>query len=159
MPQACWQAAADGTYWMDVALGGRELLMLIDTGFLDALNRIGFSLEPGLYTQIRQAGEFVNLLRDFRLDASGQITVRENGLIRAQMVCPLTRQRIGPAVQLYASRGSLGSPTVSVSLSFSICKAAESPGTWVSEHGAWNIRDEPIAWDGFQATAGTGGIP
>lgn len=110
MPQACWQASADGIYWIDVALGGREISMMLDLGLVDAAERVGFSLEPILYDQIKQAGEFTQFFTDLRLDASGAITYRENGLLSAQLIEPITRQCMGPQVRLYAARGATNVP-------------------------------------------------
>src|SRR5438552_1086484 len=69
MPQACWQAATDGTYWLDVALGSLELSLLIDTGFVDAHQRIGFYLEPNPYDQLRQSGAFAQFFTAFPADS------------------------------------------------------------------------------------------
>jgi hypothetical protein len=80
---------------------------MIDLGLVDASARVGFSLEPTHYDQIKQAGEFGQFFTDFRLDASGSITSRENGSLSAQLIHPLTRQRIGPSVMLYAARGAV----------------------------------------------------
>jgi hypothetical protein len=110
MPQACWQAAPDGTYWIDVALAGRVIPLMIDLGMVDASGRGGFSLEPPLYDQIKQAGTFTQFFTDYRLDASGGITSRENGLLSAQLIDPLSHQGIGPIVQLYAARGAVMVP-------------------------------------------------
>ena len=69
MPQASWQAAPDGAYWIDVAVGSHELLALIDLGMIDRTERVGGSVEPALFDQIRQAGEFTDFFDDFREDA------------------------------------------------------------------------------------------
>lgn len=110
MPQACWHADSQGLYWIDVALGSRELLLMVDLGLVDRGNRIGLSVEPALYDQFDQAGKLTRFFTDSRLDASGTITTRQNGLITAQLIHPVSRQGIGPRVQLYTARGLPGIP-------------------------------------------------
>lgn len=110
MPQACWQAASDGTYWLDLAIGNLELTLLIDLGMIDQLQRIGFAVEATVYDQLKQSGAFRHFSTGLRLDASGNVSRRKSGLTTAQLLCPVTRNRIGPAVDLYVSQGAPGVP-------------------------------------------------
>lgn len=110
MAQVSWKGTADGRYQIDVALGGLEVPLMIDLGLIDPGDQVGFSIEPGLYDQLKQAGAF-GLLRTYsRIDASGQISQTESGLVSSQLICPTTRQRVGPRVQLYVLRGKPGVP-------------------------------------------------
>jgi hypothetical protein len=110
MPRATWQAASDGAYWIDVAVGSRELTALIDLGLIDSTERVGVSVQPAVFDQMRQAGEFTDFFDSFRLDASGGVTRKQNGQATAQLICPITRQRIGPSVTLYVARGAPAIP-------------------------------------------------
>jgi hypothetical protein len=110
MPQVCWQGLADGSYQIDVALGSLEVPLMIDLGLVDPRHQVGFSIEPPLYDQLKQAGALAHLQMHSRLDASGQISQRESGLISSQLICPTNHQRIGPLVQLYTLRGNPGVP-------------------------------------------------
>jgi hypothetical protein len=110
MPQACWQAASDGTYWLDLAIGNHELTLLIDLGMIDHQQRIGFAVEATIYDQLKQSGAFRHSIHSLRLDASGNVSRRAAGLTTAQLICPISRSRIGPQVDLYVSRGAPGVP-------------------------------------------------
>jgi hypothetical protein len=110
MPQACWSAAARGEYWIDVDLGGHPLKLLIDTGLLDARGQVGFSIEPSLYDTIKQAGGFRTHQLHTRLDAHGQLSLTESGSLNAQIICPQTRNAVGPVIHLYVFRGVAGVP-------------------------------------------------
>jgi len=105
MPQASWSAAADGSYWIDVAIGGQELLALIDLGMVDHRQLIGGSVEPDFFDQLKKANAFSQTLIDRRLDAGGGVTVRESGLTILQLLDPISRQPIGPPASLFVSRG------------------------------------------------------
>jgi len=110
MAQVCWQGSADGSYWIDVALGSLEISLMIDLGLVDARQQVGFSIEPGLYDQLKLAGDLAQFQMHARLDASGQISQTESGLIPAQLVSPVRRGRVGPTVLLYVLRGNSGVP-------------------------------------------------
>jgi hypothetical protein len=110
MPQAQWQAAAGGRYWIDVALAGHPLRVMIDLGLVDSQHRVGFEIDPALYDALEQAGHFSHSLKRSRRDASGQLGVLYTGQLTARLVCPVTRQEIGPTVSLYVERGAAGVP-------------------------------------------------
>jgi hypothetical protein len=110
MPQAQWQSAADGRYWIDVALSGRNLQVMIDLGLVDPFHRVAFEIDPALYDAMRRAGDFSRFEQRSRRDASGRLSPFETGRVMAQLVCPLTRQRIGPAVTVFVARGVPGVP-------------------------------------------------
>jgi hypothetical protein len=110
MPQAQWHSAADGRYWVDVALAGRNLRVMIDLGLVDPLHRVGFEIDPGLYDALNQAGHFSRFDRRSRRDASGRLSWFDTGRLTAQLVCPVTGQGIGPAVPLFVARGAAGLP-------------------------------------------------
>jgi hypothetical protein len=56
MAQACWQAAADGRYRIDVFIGNSSLQIMVDLGLVDPLDLIGFELEPSIYDRLDQSG-------------------------------------------------------------------------------------------------------
>jgi hypothetical protein len=105
MAQACWQGSADGRYWIDVALASLAIPLMIDLGLVDSRNHVGFSVEPGLFDQLKQAGALTQMQMHSRLNASGRITQAESGLVSSQLICPLIQTRAGPVVQLYLLRG------------------------------------------------------
>ena len=111
MPQARWQAAADGRYWVDVALGNRELPAMVDLGLVDPMDRVGFEVEPAIYHHLEQTRQLSRFTRRARRDATGHIAWFDTGLGTAQLVCPATRQRIGPLVSLWIACGTAGVPS------------------------------------------------
>ena len=108
---ACWQAAADGRYWIDVVVGNMDLRAMIDLGMVDPLHQIGFEIEPSIYDQLKQTGQLTNYRKRSRRDASGRSLHTESGRTTAQLLDPLNRKPIGPACQLYTSRGNPGLPS------------------------------------------------
>jgi hypothetical protein len=110
MPEVRWTANARGEYWIDVRLGGRTVKVLIDTGLIDARGQVGFSVEESLYDQIKQAGGFSAHQMHSRLTAAGQISLTESGLLESQLVVPATGTPVGPSVDTFVFRGTLGVP-------------------------------------------------
>jgi len=110
MAQACWSAAPDSRYWIDVALGTHDLRVMIDLGLVDPLHLVGFEVDPVSYHQIKQAGQFARFNRRSRRDASGRLSWAESGLTTAQVICPTARQRVGLTVRVYVSCGAPGVP-------------------------------------------------
>ncbi len=104
MPQARWQAAPDGRYWIDLALAGRDLRVMIDLGLIDSLHKVAFEIDPVLYDALKQASALSQFVQRSRRDASGQLAAYDTGLLTAQVVEPITRQRIGPPVSVHAAR-------------------------------------------------------
>jgi hypothetical protein len=104
MPQARWQAALDGRYWLDVALAGRNVRVMIDLGLIDPLHQVAFEIDPVFYDALKQAGALSQFVQRSRRDASGQLSVYDTGLLTAQLVEPITQQKIGPPVSVYAAR-------------------------------------------------------
>jgi hypothetical protein len=110
MAQACWHASADGRYFIDVAIGGYQVRVMVDSGLVDPLDLVGFELEPAIYDQLNQSGCLTNNRARLSRNAGGSYTRRASGLGSAQLVDPLSGKGIGPMVQVYASRGSPGLP-------------------------------------------------
>ena len=106
MPQSRWPADAKGRYWIDIALGSRELSLMVDSGLVDFQHQAGFSIDPFIFDRMRQSHEFVMTQRYTIQDASGRSTKGYTGLIAAQLIDPISRQRIGPVVNLFTVRGS-----------------------------------------------------
>ncbi len=81
---------------------------MIDLGLVDPNQAVGVVLDPKEYDQLKASGQFTQYrLRSIK-DSSGRKTKAEAGLTFAQLVCPLSKQRVGPAVPLYACRGARG---------------------------------------------------
>src|SRR5262245_11442280 len=95
-----WQATPSGHYWIDVALGNRELRWMIDSGLVDPLNRVGFELDPISYDQLRHSNQFQHYQFRSHRDSQGRKKVTESGLTIAQLIDPLMRQRVGPMVKV-----------------------------------------------------------
>ncbi len=110
MPQAVWQADAGGRYWIDVALAGRQLRVMIDLGLVDPLHQVAFEIDPALYDALNRAGALSQFVQRSRRDASGRLSAYDAGRLTAQLFEPLTRQRIGPQVSVFAARGVAGVP-------------------------------------------------
>jgi hypothetical protein len=111
MPKARWQAAADGRYWLDVAVGNQEFPAMVDLGLVDPRDRVGFEVAPALYNQLKQGGQLSHFTRRSRRDASGQVSWFDTALATAQLVCPAPRQRIGPVVPVWIACGAVGVPS------------------------------------------------
>src|SRR5262245_31047379 len=111
MGQVCWQATAQGRYWIDIELGNQELHLMVDLGLTDSLHRVGFEVDPSVYDQLQQDGQFADIETRAWRDASGRSQMTQSGLARARLIDPVTRQRVGPVVRLYANRGTPGVPS------------------------------------------------
>lgn len=111
MNQVCWPAAADGRYWIDVAIGGQDTRCMVDVGLIDPLDRLGIELEAALYDRLRQLGQLSSFQYRSRRDSSGQTVRLESGETVAQLLDPANRQPVAPAVQLFACRGFPGLPS------------------------------------------------
>src|SRR5579884_3182779 len=111
MPQVDWPAAPDHRYWIDLRLGNRDTRVMIDLGLVDPRDRAGLEVEPILFNGLKQAGQLTRMRRRARRDASGRITWTDSGEVTAQMIDPATRMAIGPAVDVYVSRGEPGVPS------------------------------------------------
>lgn len=110
MTQLSWNAAVDGRYWISAAIGGRPVPVMIDLGLVDPSQAVGFEIEPVLYEQLKRAGRLSMFQIRFRRDASSNITSSESGFTTAQLLDPLTKQGVGPIVQLHVCRGVPGIP-------------------------------------------------
>lgn len=111
MPQVCWTSGPKGAYWIDVALGNRDLLLLIDVGLVDPNDRVGIVLESWLYDRLRQGGMLANERYEWYTGATGNQVMFETGEATAQLIDPRTRARIGPLVRVDVGRGSDGVPS------------------------------------------------
>jgi hypothetical protein len=111
MPITQWSAAADGRYWIDVALANQPIHVMIDLGLVDPLDRVGFELEPSDYDLLKRAGKLTRFRRRSRRDASGSISWSETGMTTCQLLDAVSKWPVGPAVSIYVSCGSLGVPS------------------------------------------------
>jgi hypothetical protein len=101
---ACWIAAPDGRYWIDVALGTYETKLMIDVGMVDPQDQVAFEVEAALYDLLVQRRQVHPGPSKRRRDSSGQIVELDCGAVSAQLVDPATRTRVGPAVSLHIVR-------------------------------------------------------
>jgi hypothetical protein len=111
MQQACWKAATDNRYWIDVLLGQQPLSVMVDVGLVDAQGRVGFEVDPAVYDHLKGTGHLSAFRQRTRRDASGRLATSETGRTAAQLRSPRTALPIGPQVQVYLSRGDAGVPS------------------------------------------------
>ena len=137
MPQAIWISNPHGEYWLDVNLANHSLKVLIDTGLIDSRGQVGFSIEEPLYDAIKQAGGFGYHQKHTRLTADGKISQTESGSLDAQMICPQTRNLVGPVVNVFVFRGVPGVPNRVGLAFFHLLKGCKF--LWDLEHRLWNI--------------------
>jgi hypothetical protein len=108
MPQICCQADAYGRYAMDLAVGNLELQVFIDSGLTDPFHRLGLELEPTVFDQLLRTGHLIAGPPRKRRDANGRFLAASTGQTSARLLDPISRQRVGPYVQLDAFRGAVG---------------------------------------------------
>jgi hypothetical protein len=111
MTRVCWSPAANGRYRIDVRLGRLDLLLMLDTGLVDAQDRVGFEINPALYDQLKLAGTLTAFRQRKRFDASGGTVVSEAARVTAQLLDPGPKTPVGPAVQVDVMRGAPGVPS------------------------------------------------
>jgi hypothetical protein len=111
MNRACWLAAPDGRYWLDIALGGSPARFMLDTGIVDRFNQVGFDVAPALFDALQHSGHLVAAGDRKRFDANGQVVVSRVGFVSAQLLDPATGHGIGPAVPISIFRGVPGVPS------------------------------------------------
>jgi hypothetical protein len=111
MPRACWSPAPNGRYRIDVRLGSLDLLLMLDTGLVDAQHRVGFEIDPALYDRLKQAGDLTAFRQRQRFDAGGQRLVSEAAHAAARLLDPVSRTPAGPPVQMDVMRAAPGVPS------------------------------------------------
>lgn len=111
MNRACWHAARDSRYVIDVALGGFATPLMLDTGIVDSWNRVGAEIEPVFFDRLKQAGLASGIQERWRTDASGRRSKQEIGEVTAQLIDPVTRARIGPLVRMDVMRNPAKVPS------------------------------------------------
>lgn len=137
MPFASWNANARGEYWIDVALAGQRLQVLVDTGLLDVRGQVGFSIDASEYDAFKKAGHFRRHQLHTRMMADGGLGVTESGLLDAQIYCPQLKQSVGPIVPIRVYRGALGVPD-RVGLAF-FHKLKGCSVHWELDQRSWRI--------------------
>lgn len=111
MSSACWTTAADGRYWIDIELGGRDVSLMLDTGIVDPLGQVGFEVDSGLYDALKRGKRLSNFAGRSRRDSSGRYVPSEIGWCDARLIDPGSRRRVGPVVRLAVYRGVVGVPS------------------------------------------------
>ena len=110
MPYVSWTANPGLEYWIDVQLAGQPFTVLIDTGLIDRLGEVGFSINASDYDAIKNVGGFRKHQIHPRLTADGSFLITESGSLEAQLVSPQTQSPVGPVVHIYVYRGIPGVP-------------------------------------------------
>src|SRR2546430_53323 len=106
MAQVCWQATANGRYFIDVFLGNDGMKVMVDSGLVDPMAQVGFEVEPAIFDQLEKTGALVKQPARRWRNASGLYAMRRSGEVTAQLCDPATKGRIGPAVRLHVTRGA-----------------------------------------------------
>jgi len=111
MNRVCWPAAADGSYWIDVALGTAPSRLMIDTGLTDPNDQVAFDLDPALFDNLDRSGQVLAAGSRSRRDASGGWVWLRAGFVAAQLLDPASGAIIGPRVQCLAVRNFANVPS------------------------------------------------
>jgi hypothetical protein len=111
MNRACWPIAADGRYWIAIALGTNPSRLMIDTGVTDRAGLVGFDLAPAEYDRLERSGQLLAAGPRMRQDASGAWVWLRCGFLAAQVLHPVTGVRIGPPVRCLAVRNFANVPS------------------------------------------------
>jgi hypothetical protein len=111
MPQFCWTAHRDGSYWIDALIGNQKLPALVDLGLIDPSHLMGAYLDPSIYDHLEITGGFLRLHARRSRDASGQYVTIHTGLTTIQLLEPQSGNPAGPIVPLYVGRGAPGIPS------------------------------------------------
>lgn len=137
MPRASWASNSRNEYWIDVRLGGKPRLVLVDTGLINRQGVVGFSIDATEYDRIKQAGGFRGFKTHRRLVANGQIVSTQSGSLDAQLISPQTRQPVGPLVHVYVYRGAPGVPDRVGVAFFHMLKGCKV--VWDLDQRCWHI--------------------
>jgi hypothetical protein len=108
MTRACWPAAPDGRYVLDIALGTMPCRLMLDTGLVDRAGHVGFEIDPALFGVLEQSGQLLRTGRRPRSDSSGRSVWLEAGFVAARLLDPSSGSPIGPAVRCLAVRNIPG---------------------------------------------------
>jgi hypothetical protein len=108
MTRACWQAAPDGRYWLDIALGTIPCQLVLDTGLTDPLGQVAFDIDAALFDVLEQSGQLLRAGERHRRDASGRRAKLPLGFVTARLIDPVAHTPIGPPVRCLALRNFAG---------------------------------------------------
>jgi len=111
MNRACWPAAADGRYWIDVALGAKPIRVMLDTGVTDTAGQVAFDMSPAEYDALDRSGQLIGAGTRLRRDASNRWVHLPVGFLAAQLLDPVGGARIGPPVRCLAARNFVSVPS------------------------------------------------
>src|SRR4051812_38264691 len=111
MTRACWPAAPDGRYVLDIALGTMPCRLMLDSGLVDPTGHVGFEIDPALSDLLEQSGQLLSAGRRRRSDSSGQTIRLKTGFVAARLLEPATGSPIGPTVRCLAVRNFAGVPS------------------------------------------------
>jgi len=137
MGKAEWNAAPDGKYWLDIAVGSLDLVLMLDTGITDNRHWVGCELEAAAYARLKAAGEFRHIAHRTVRDAAGGQTRRECGMIGVQLIDSTTGGRVGPVVDVFVSQGVASVPS-RVGVAF-FHRLAGCRVIWELDQRTWSI--------------------
>src|SRR5437868_6586800 len=99
MTRACWAAAPDGRYWIDIALGTMPSRFVLDTGLTDTAGQVAFDIRAAVFNALEQSGQLLAAGHSQRRDASGRRVRLPTGFIAARLIEPTSGIPIGPPVR------------------------------------------------------------
>lgn len=108
MPVVCWDHGSDGWYVIDMLITGQRHACRVDTGLVDRFGEVGLELNPSYYDGCLRTNRLTPMRRRERLDAGGRRTLRDCGIVQAQLFDPVQGIGVGPAVKFIAVRGNPG---------------------------------------------------
>lgn len=111
MTRACWTAAPDGAYWIDLAIATMPLRIVLDTGLTDPAGQIAFDLQAAAFDALDQSGQLLKAGYSRRRDASGRRVRLPIGFVAAQLIEPATGTPFSPRVRCLAVRNPAGVPS------------------------------------------------
>jgi hypothetical protein len=111
MTRACWVAAADGCYWIDIALGTKPGRFMLDTGLTDKAGQVAFDLHAAVYDTLEQSGQLLAAGYSQRRDASGRRVRLPIGFVVGRLIEPTSGTPIGPPVRCVAVRDFASVPS------------------------------------------------
>ena len=111
MTLACWPAATDGRYWIDIALGTLPSRLMIDTGLVDPKGQVAFEIDPAIFDLLERSGQLLAAGYRWRRDASGQRIRLPAGFVAARLLDPATSSPVGPTARCLVVRNVPGVPS------------------------------------------------
>src|SRR5262249_4685359 len=112
MPVVCWDHGSDGWYVIDMLITGQRHACRVDTGLVDRFGEVGLELNPSYYDGCLRTNRLTPMRRRERLDAGGRRTLRDCGIVQAQLFDPVQGIGVGRAHSFAAVQGLRVGPGV-----------------------------------------------